>query len=232
MKIQILDIFKGNAFDADKEKATGTDGVIIKGGQGGAIYEHQSIIKECERVGLPWGIYWVSDARYAPEKHKAAIKIAFPTGDFGQLGIWIDVEKPIIIMPDAIYRLLPYRYAKPVISFAQGIIAYSGKFPGIYTALGAYQLILSGASQAEKEFLGSLDLWTAQYNSHITQPDLYGAWKTWKYWQYMAEPDYSIFNGTEEEFFQMIGETPVPENSMFSQTVNFSNKVQKMKEQQ
>src|SRR3990167_2498503 len=220
--IQILDIYFDNPFDAEKEKATGTDGVIVKAGQGHAIYKHTHMISECERVGLPWGVYWVQDARYNPDGHKRAIKTAFPGGDFGLLGLWMDIEKPSWTMLDSFYRLLPYKYAGPVMSVIHGVIDYSGKKPGVYTSPGAYNLILSGASVSDRDFLGTLPLWTAQYNSHISKPDLYGSWINWHYWQYQEGPDYSVFNGTDQQFYSLIGGS-LPAGQRFSQTVNMGS---------
>lgn len=232
--IKILDlVYPINPFDADKEKATGTSGVIVKAGQGGAVYNHKDVISECERVGLPWGIYWVSDARISPETHKRVFKNTFPDGYFGKLGAWVDVEKPLISMPDMVYRMLPYRYAKPVISFINGITEYSGKKPGVYTSPGAFNLILSGASVAERDFLGTLPLWTAQYNPHITRPNLYGSWATWRFWQFREGPDHSKFNGTDEKFYELIGAVePVPAGYKFLQVINLGDSVQRMKEAQ
>lgn len=213
MKIQILDIDANSKFDADVEKDNGTDGVIIKGGQGGAIYPHRHIIAECQRVSLPWGIYWLPDARYNPDKAKAAIRTAFPDGDFGALGLWLDCEKPLISMKDYIYRMLPYAYYKPIESISRSVLAWSGKQPKMYTGLGPWALIFGRCPEPVQEYFAQADLWAAQYNSHITEPQLFGAWKKWKLWQYMEGPDYSIFNGTEQEYSDWVGgyTQPVPD---------------------
>ncbi len=220
--ITIRDLAPVNAYNVENEKALGTAGVIVKAGQGHAVYNYKPIVADYVRGGIPPGVYWLSDARYSPEGHKRAIKNTFPTGDFGPLGIWIDVEKPLLRMTDAEYRTLPYRYAGPIISFARGIIDYSGVIPGIYTSPGAYDLILSGANEEDKRFLSTLPLWTAQYNAHITEPDLYGYWTTWRYWQFREGPDYSKFNGTPEEYYRLIGGS-IPAGDRFRQTINFTD---------
>lgn len=230
--IKLLDISPINPFNAANEKATGTSGVILKAGQGHSVYSHKKRIEECEKAGLPWGVYWVSDARYSPEGHKAAVKATFPDRYFGQLQFWTDVEKPIIGMPDLVYRMLPYRYAKPVISFINGILDFAGKVVGVYTSKGAYNLILSGASVAERDFLGTLPLWTAQYNNNITKPDLYGSWSRWRYWQFREGPDHSSFNGTDEQFYALIGGGTLPSGAKLSQTINLGETTQRMKEAQ
>lgn len=204
MSIQVLDIYSGNAFNAEKEKATGTDAVIIKAGQGHAVYPYKAQVEQCKAVGLPYGLYWLCDARYSPEGHKAAIKTAFPTGDFGPLGLWLDVEKPLIAMPDWIYGKLPYAYYKPVESVWRGVYLYTGRYPGWYTSPGAWNVICWAMPVSlQDEIAEKADLWTAQYNNKIISPDLYGGWKRlnkWNLWQYQEGPDYSVWNGDEQSF--------------------------------
>lgn len=210
--VQILDIYSGNKFDAEAEKATGVDGVIIKAGQGqnsGYLRDAYPHIAACARVGLPIGFYWLVDARYSPESHKAAIKAAFPAGDFGPLGLWLDVEKPALWMTDFVYRALPYAYYKPVESVWRGVHAYTGKYPGIYTSPGAWNLIMSAMPVTlQQEFAAKCDLWLAHYG--VAVPRLVGAWTKYTMWQYQGEPDYSIFNGSEEEFASRLGSAPKP----------------------
>ncbi len=206
MSIQILDLYPGSKFDLDLELNTGTDGVILKAGQGQLEYAWLERAKLCAQAGLPWGVYWVVDARYSPESHKAAIKAVFPDGNFGPLGIWLDVEKPQWMMTDSAYRRLPYAYYKTVESIVQGIIAHSGKKPGIYTSLSAFKLCFGIVPQIKLEWFAELPLWTAQYK--VSAPQLYGAWQKWTLWQYQKNPDYSVFNGSEIEFrseFNLVG---------------------------
>ena len=198
MSIQILDVHPGGKFDIEHERAIGTDGVILKAGQGHLEYKWHERAILCTMKGMPWGVYWVVDARYNPEGHKRAIKAAFPAGDFGPLGLWLDVEKPVWTMPDIVYRRLPFAYYKPVESVAQGVIAYSGKRPGIYTSPGMFKLCFGIVPVAKLRWLASLDLWSAQYKN--SRPSLYGAWDKITLWQYQENPDYSVFNGSEIDF--------------------------------
>ena len=228
MSIQILDIFADNKFDADHEKATGTDGVIIKAGQGQYaeyLARKCKYIDECKRVGLPWGVYWVVDARFSPESQKAAIKQAFPlwkAESFGPLGMWLDCEKPTIFMSDTIYRFLSYAYYKPVESIAQMILQTYGKQPGIYTSPGAWKLIFGACPKADQDWFAQAPLWTAQYQ--VTKPQMYGSWKTALMWQYQGEPDYSVFNGTEAEYAAWVGWTSAPASrTILDATIHFSD---------
>jgi GH25 family lysozyme M1 (1,4-beta-N-acetylmuramidase) len=194
MSIQVLDVYSGNDFDLKEEKAIGVDAVIFKAGQG-QLGDFPRVrpdyIREAEDNGLLWGTYWLVDARYTPESQKAALKQWFPTGDFGPLGLWLDVEKPMIWMPDLIYRRLPYAYYKPIESVWRSMKEWSGEYPGWYTCPGAWQLICSAMPRSlQVEIAANARLWTAQYKT--SAPDVYGAWEKPTMWQYQGEPDYSI----------------------------------------
>lgn len=217
MTVQILDIYQGNKFDADQEKATGTNAVLIKGGQG----EYQdydahkcNYIDECVRVGLPWGIFWQQDARYSPEGHKAALKAFFDKHSFGQLGLYLACEKPYYPLTDGNYDKMPFAYYEPVESVWRGLTAYTGKVPGIYSSPAMWKLIFSACPLAlQQEFAAKANLWAAQYD--VSKPDQIGQWVKWYFWQYEAEPDYSIFNDTDTVFDSLYGgviatPTPIP----------------------
>lgn len=202
--IQILDIYQGNKFNADLEFATGTDAVLIKGGQGQYqdYMDHQSrYIDECSRVGLPHGIFWQMDARYSPESHKAAIKVFHDKIGFGELGLWLACEKPFYPLPDWLYSRMPYAYYKPIESVWRGIGEWIGLdlYPGIYTSPSMWNLIFGRCPLAlQQEFATRSKLWVAQYG--VTVPNKIGQWPAWWFWQYEAEPDYSVFAGSEEQF--------------------------------
>ena len=225
MTIQILDIFADNKFDADAEKATGTDGVIIKAGQGQyAEYFARkcNYIDECKRVGLPWGVYWVVDARYSPESQKAAIKAKFKTqADFGPLGMWLDCEKPTVFMTDWMYSKLPYAYYKPIESIAQMILQTYGKQPGIYTSPGAWKLIFGACPKTDQDWFAQAPLWTAQYG--VKSPTLYGSWKAPLMWQYQESPDYSVADETAWAAWLNFGVAAVPTRAISEADVKFSD---------
>lgn len=211
MTKQILDIYNGNRVDAAREKATGTDAVIIKAGQGqnwGYLRASAQQIADFKAVGLPVQYYWLVDARYSPESQKAAIKAAFPPAEWaGKLRLWLDIEKPLIAMPDWMYHKLKYAYAGPIESIAQMLLAtYGPDSVGIYTSPNAYRLILGGASVARRQWFAQFPLWTAQYKN--PKPDNYGYWTGPLMWQYQESPDYSVWYGTDEEFDNFFGVTP------------------------
>jgi GH25 family lysozyme M1 (1,4-beta-N-acetylmuramidase) len=211
MTIQILDIYQGNKYDPQQEASTGTDAVLIKGGQGEYLdlEAHKSTyIADTEAAGLPWGIFWQMDARYSPEKHKAAIKGFYDRHGFGRLGLWLACEYPFYPCTDWIYGRMPYAYYKPIESVWRGIAEYTGKVPGIYTSISKWRLIFGLSPLAlQQEFATKAKLWVAQYK--ISKPDQIGQWPNWWFWQYMAEPDYSIFIGSDDGFYALYG-TPTP----------------------
>jgi GH25 family lysozyme M1 (1,4-beta-N-acetylmuramidase) len=225
MSKQLLDCYASNRVDFDIEKATGTHGVIIKAGQGeyGEYFVKKcNFIDECKRVGLPYGIYWVIDARYSPESHKAALKQYFPDGDFGQLGLWLDVEKPLTSMPESRYRKLPYAFYKPIESIARSMLQLSKTRVGIYTS--PYEWALCGGiiPKDKQDWFATLPLWTAQYG--VPEPKLYGSWTQWKMWQYQENPDYSVCS--DEVFAELTGiaeKTTVLEPPVATQTGSLSS---------
>jgi GH25 family lysozyme M1 (1,4-beta-N-acetylmuramidase) len=213
MTVQVLDIYQGNKYDPQQEVATGTDAVLIKGGQGQyQDYDaHKSTyIADTVAAGMPWGIFWQMDARYSPESHKAAIKAFYNKYGFGKLGLWLACEYPFYPMTDWIYGRMPYAYYKPIESVWRGIEESMGAVPGIYTSISKWRLIFGQCPLTlQQEFAARAKLWVAQYE--IARPDKIGQWAQWWFWQYTAEPDYSVFSGTDEQFKALYSApTPIP----------------------
>jgi hypothetical protein len=186
--LNVIDLVDGNAFEH------GADGYIIKAGQGQLEYKWRDLVALAKVEGKPWGLYWLVDARYSPESHKAAIKTAFPTGDFGALGLWLDIEKPILGMKDAEYAKLPYGYYKPVESVWRGVQAYTGIYPGMYFGPGSWDLIMwATPTSLQVEFAQKCSAWISHYTSNA-QPDMRGMWGSWALWQWREGPDYNRVN--------------------------------------
>lgn len=194
MTIQVLDVYHSNRVDFPFEKATGTDGVLIKGGQGQYLeYFHRkcTFIDQARDVGLPWGVFWQMDARYSPESHKAALKQGWPDGNFGPLGLWLACELPFYPCPDWLYNRMQFRGCKPVMSVWDGIAEWSGEAPGIYTSISKWNLIFGRApDQVQLRLAFMAPLWVAQYK--VKAPQHFGLWDHWDLWQYTENPDYSI----------------------------------------
>ncbi len=223
MTKQILDIYSGNRVNAEQEVATGTDAVIVKAGQGqnwGYLRDSQKIIQDFQALGIPVQYYWLVDARYSPESQKAAIKAAFPVDKWsGKLRLWLDIEKPVLSMPDWLYRKQKYAYAGPIESIAQMLLqSYGPNSVGIYTSPGAHYLIMGGASEARQRWFAQFPLWTAQYK--VSKPQMYGYWSNYLMWQYQENPDYSVWNGTDAEFESFFGGSPISQPAPMDVTVD------------
>ena len=192
MGIRVLDIYRGNRVDIAYEKATGIDAVIFKGGQGAyqdMRWNNWHIIDECRDADMPYGVYWVRDARIDPVAEKAAIKESFPDGNFGQLGFFLDVEKPVISMKEADYNRLPFAHYKPIESVLQSMQAFSKTGVGIYTSPGQWALCAGNVPELKQEWFAEFPLWSAQY---APSPQLYGKWTEIKMWQFRESPDWSM----------------------------------------
>ncbi len=209
--IKIIDVYSANRISFQQMVADGFVGVIFKAGQG--MWPDVPRVKktwwqEAKSAGLMRGWYWLKDARYKPSLEFEALQKA--TGlDFGELGMWIDVEKPVISMKERDYNRLPYRGYKFVYDLMYrvqqtGASGFNERLPGVYTSPGAFKLILSGASTESQKWFAQAPLWTAQYywfyREGISRPVMYGQWQKEVWWQYRENPDHNIFNGTQAEF--------------------------------
>lgn len=205
---KILDVYYGNKFDADREKATGTAGVLIKLGQGGyAEYRahHCDFIDRAVRAGLPWGGFWQMDARQSPDAHKAAIRSYADYGPLAIRGPWLAVEKPFYPCPEWVYNRMPYAGYKMIESVWRGV-----NYPGFYSSWGMWKLVMGSAPMALQQEMADRSpiLWAAQYG--VTQPTLFGAWHKYGLWQFQEDPDYSVISGETLTAILSGATTPVP----------------------
>jgi hypothetical protein len=194
MQSQIRNVYWGETFNAEQEKATGTTGAVFKGGQGeyqGYDKSKCQFIANSEQARLPWGISWQMDARYSPEKHKAALKSFYDRHGFGSLGLWLACELPFYPMPEKLYKLFPFGYYKPIESVWHGMIDYVHEVPGIYVSISKWNLIFGKCPvPVQEQFAKLSNLWVAQYK--VSKPDKIGQWSNWYWWQYQENPDYSV----------------------------------------
>ena len=201
--IQILDVYSGNRWSAAQEKAKGTRGVIIKAGQGGWPDFPKNFVADCEVNEMPWGVYWLVDARYSSDYHMLAIKRTFLDRNFGALGMWFDCETPYQMSP-SLYWKMPYAGTTLIEQVTDRFTGWSGSTGGIYTSPGFASMLgwnsVLWKMKAVSYKLAKLPLWVAQYNNFITKPDLFGRWTDWLLWQYTPDPDYSFFNGNENDY--------------------------------
>jgi hypothetical protein len=213
--IILLDIDPSNAFDAQAEKDRGTAGVIIKGGQGMLAYNFKPFVDQCNAVGLPYGIYWVVDARFHSVQEFQVIQKTFLDQNFGRLGLWLDWEKPIWTMPDAEYGKLPYAGYKDCSGLISLLKAWTNQLKGIYTGLGFWKLVNPPTGDPDTQgtaewFAAQCLLWIARYK--VSEPGTIGAWLAPTMWQFREGPDYSFWMGTDDEWNQFIGHpaNPIP----------------------
>ena len=217
--IKILDCYSGNSHDF-AEALNGTfSGIIFKAGQGDWL-DVPSIKPDWWKIagdkGLLRGWYWVCDSRYRSSKHVEAIKRwrdAKKLDLNAELGLWSDVEYPYMSMTTAEYWKTPYAGHKNVVDFHY-LLETNGINAGLYSADGVYNEIMKGASVADHDYLAKFRMWPANYPyiyiPGVSRPRMFGRWATWTFWQYHGNPDYSEFNGTEEQFYELFGGGVVP----------------------
>lgn len=218
----IHNVFSGEHLNFEEDKAAGVAGLLFKGGQG-AYPDFPRVEPNFEdrmnKSGLPWGITWQFDARISPEATKAAIKYCFPTGYFGQLGLWLCVEYPYYgpTMNEVTYWLMKYAKYTNVESIWRGVYSYTGVYPGIYTSVSKWNLIFGSYTSPDprkasrvlqEEIASKAGLMVAQYG--VTSPTKFGAWQgNYTGWQYRENPDLSYFSDTW--FNKCVNAPPVPE---------------------
>ena len=214
--IKIIDTYSNGEFNPSKWVSEGYSGVIFKAGQGewaDVPRYHPEWWQQAKDAGLKRGWYWLVDSRHYSANHLDEMDKFNLFADLGELGLWADVEKPVISMTESDYWKTPYAGSANVVDFVY-LIRQRGYKIGIYTGPGAFDLICGGASQTRKDYLAECELWTAQYPYNyvegVSQPDLYGSWKTWTWWQWREGPDVNKFNGTDEEFAIKYGGTTPP----------------------
>ena len=230
--IKLIDTYSNGQFEPSLWKSQGYSGVIFKGGQGGwadVPRVHPEWKEIAESCGLLYGFYWVCDSRYKSSYHIDEMKKYNIFSDVGKLGLWVDVEKPVITMTEAEYWKSPYSGHKNLVDFVYQI-RQNGVSPGIYTGPGAFDLVCRDAPKSAKDYLAECPLWTAQYPfvyvQDVSKPTLYGSWTNWRYWQYREGPDINIYNGTDAEFLKMVGGDVIPtkyEINISSIVAKFSN---------
>jgi len=209
--IKIIDLYSGNDFVPGQLVMDGYSGVIFKAGQGAwadVPRYHPDWWQMAKDAGLKVGWYWLVDSRYPSADHLDEMDRFHILDDLGELGLWADVEKPVISMTEAEYWKTPYAGSAQVVDFVY-LVRLRGVKIGIYTGPGAFDLICGGASQTRKDYLSESELWTAQYTS-APQPNLYGAWKSWVWWQQREGPDVNVFNGSDAEFYAKYGGVQPP----------------------
>lgn len=161
--------------DWNAVKASGIDFAILRVGfgapsWGGRVdYQFNRNISECERLGIPYGVYIYS---YAFDNQQAADEASMVinclSGHNPRLPVYYDLEDNKIIADGRQSRI-----ASRAQTFCNKISA-AGYKPGIYANLNWFKNILTDPVFKS----GSWDHWIAQYNS---QCDYTGNYSFWQY---------------------------------------------------
>ena len=172
--------------DWDAVKASGIDFAILRVGFGapsfgGRVdYQFNRNISECERLGIPYGVYVYS---YAFDNQQAADEASMVidclSGHNPRLPVYYDLEDKTIIADGR---------QSGIASRAQTFcnkISSAGYKPGIYANLNWFNNILTDPVFKS----GSRDQWIAQYNSqcHYTA--------SYSFWQYTSRGKVSGISG-------------------------------------
>ena len=172
--------------DWDAVKASGIDFAILRIGfgapsWGGRVdYQFGRNISECERLGIPYGIYIYSYARDDQQAaDEASMVIDCLSGHNPRLPVYYDLEDKSIIADGRQSGI-----ASRAQTFCNKISA-AGYKPGIYANLNWFNNILTDSVFKS----GSWDHWIAQYNS---QCDYTGSYS---FWQYTSSGKVSGING-------------------------------------
>ena len=172
--------------DWDAVKASGIDFAILRVGFGapsfgGRIdYQFNRNISECERLGIPYGVYVYS---YAFDNQQAADEASMVidclSGHNPRLPVYYDLEDKTIIADGR---------QSGIASRAQTFcnkISSAGYKPGIYANLNWFDNILTDPVFKS----GSWDHWIAQYNSQCHYTGSYS------FWQYTSRGKVSGISG-------------------------------------
>ena len=172
--------------DWDAVKASGIDFAILRVGFGapsfgGRIdYQFNRNISECERLGIPYGVYAYS---YAFDNQQAADEASMVidclSGHNPRLPVYYDLEDKTIIADGR---------QSGIASRAQTFcnkISSAGYKPGIYANLNWFNNILTDPVFKS----GSWDHWIAQYNSQCHYTGSYS------FWQYTSRGKVSGISG-------------------------------------
>ena len=172
--------------DWDAVKASGIDFAILRVGFGapsfgGRVdYQFNRNISECERLGIPYGVYIYS---YAFDNQQAADEASMVidclSGHNPRLPVYYDLEDKTIIADGR---------QSGIASRAQTFcnkISSAGYKPGIYANLNWFNNILTDPVFKS----GSWDHWIAQYNSQCHYTGSYS------FWQYTSRGKVSGISG-------------------------------------
>lgn len=154
--------------DWDKVKANGIEFAILRCGFGstGVDTSFERNVRECERVGIPWGAYYFCYARSESDARRELANCLRILGDKKPLyPVYYDLEDDATIGSQSDDTIL--RIAK---IFVNGI-KDAGFWPGIYASVYWFQTRLTDPWYDTKS------KWVAEYNDVNTYNKPYGIWQ-------------------------------------------------------
>lgn len=169
MTVKGIDVsyWQGN-IDWDKVKASSVKFAILRCGYGtnGVDSTFERNVKECERVGIPWGAYYFSYAESVDEaKKELATCLKQLKGKKPSYPIYYDLEDEATTGKCSNATIL--KMAK---AFVEGI-EKAGYWAGIYANLNWFNTRLTDSWYDKKA------KWVAQYNDRCTYKKSYGIWQ-------------------------------------------------------
>lgn len=164
MNIKVIDVsHHQGSIDWEKVKADGVKGAIIRVSDSIGTLDRQCDrnMAECERLGIPYGLYIYSRAgNDAMLQREAALILSKAKGHPIQYPLYIDLEQPG-----------SGAYAKRAAEYFGSLVQKEGYWCGIYANLNWWNNYLAGVDQftkwvaryGEKPSVNNLDMW--QYSS-------------------------------------------------------------------
>lgn len=156
--------------DWTKVKASGISFAILKVGPvyGQVDAQFQRNASECERLGIPYGVYYYTYARSTSEANTDATRtLTWLAGHKPSLPVYYDVEDDWILKDPSFSRS---KLTQIVQTFCNRISA-SGYTPGIYANLNWFNNYLNDSS------LSKYDHWVAHYSSACGYKGSYSFWQ-------------------------------------------------------
>ena len=154
--------------DWDQVKASGVDFAIIRVGFSGFDYggradkKWERNVSECERLGIPYGVYLYSYAEsYAEAANEADLALSLLQGHNPQLPVYYDLEDNII----------PKSQAATLASAFCSKIEQAGYRAGVYASLSWWNNYLTNS------VFDQWDRWIAQWNYCCDYSGTYSIWQ-------------------------------------------------------
>mgnify|MGYP002511332455 CR=1 FL=1 len=230
MSIKGIDVSKHNGkVDWEKVKADGIQFAIIRIGWGNDSKDQDDTtanrnMDECERIGIPYGVYIYSYAlNEADAVSEAEHILRMIKGRNVQMGIWFDMEDadnyknkhklPLDVAHKELYTNICEKFCEVIRDAGYSDV-------GVYASKSVFETILNSP-----EFASSTKKWVAQWGNECTYKG------TYTIWQYTDEgvvngsskrTDMNIFYGELPKVNKPVENKPIETKYKVGQCVAFS----------